>query len=535
MVDKLLRESPLLLLFVVSSLGFVVGRLRVLGFSLGVAAVLFVGLGFGAFDGELRLPEIVQQLGLAIFVYTIGVGSGAGFFASLKRRGLRDLSIVSGAIGVSALLSIAIGRLLGLDASSAAGLFAGSLTNTPALAAVVELLGSTGATDAAKSAPVVAYSLAYPASVLVVLLVLFASRRLPAREPTPSKRPPSGELTSATVKVRAGVEGRAIDLSHGQGYAVVFGRRKRDGRLSVVGEETSLAPDDLVTIIGHERDVRAAVAALGDESPDRLDLDRTSLDFRRVFVSRAEACGVPLHELRLPARFGAIITRVRRGDVDLLPSAATVLELGDRVRVVAPRDRLGAVAKFLGDSYRALAEIDVLTFGLGIALGLLLGAVSVPLPGGGAFKLGLAGGPLVVGLLLGRIGRTGPLFWTLPYSANLTLRQLGLVLFLAGVGTRSGSAFVSTLQAGGGGRVLVAGGVIALASAASVVAAGRMLRLPLDLLGGMVAGVQTQPAALAFVSERSESDQANVGYASVFPFATIIKIVVAQLLVAALR
>ncbi|MBL9028815.1 MAG: transporter [Myxococcales bacterium] len=535
LVASLFHESPLLLLFTVSSIGFLVGRVRVSGFSLGVAAVLFVGLGVGALDPALRLPEIVQQLGLAIFVYTIGIGSGAGFFTSLRRRGLRDLAIVAGSISLAALLAVAIGRGLGLDAASIAGLFSGSLTNTPALASVVELLGHTGASEAAKSAPVVAYSLAYPSSVLVVLLVLFFARRLPILEPTPSRRPPAGELVGATVRIKPGVSGTATALAHTSGYNVVFSRHKRGGRMTVVSEDTLLEPDDLVSVVGLERDVHAAVAALGVESPERLDLDRTVLDFRRVFVSRPAACSVPLHDLDLVRRFGAVVTRVRRGDVDILPSAETELELGDRVRVVAPRERLGAVAKFLGDSYRALAEIDVLTFGLGIAVGLVLGAVSVPVPGGGAFKLGLAGGPLVVGLVLGRVGRTGPLFWTLPFSANLTLRQLGLVLFLAGVGTRSGDAFASKLLAGQGGGMLVAGGLIALASAGSVVAIGRLLKMPTDLLGGMVSGIQTQPAALAFVAERSSTDQANVGYASVFPLATITKIVVAQLLFAWLR
>jgi putative transport protein len=535
LVASLFHESPLLLLFTVSSVGFLVGRVRVSGFSLGVAAVLFVGLGVGALDPALRLPEVVQQLGLAIFVYTIGIGSGAGFFTSLRRRGLRDLAIVAGSISLAALLAFAIGRGLGLDAASIAGLFSGSLTNTPALASVVELLGHTGASEAAKSAPVVAYSLAYPSSVLVVLLVLFFARRLPILEPTPSRRPPAGELVGATVRIKPGVSGTAAALAHTSGYNVVFSRHKRGGRMTVVSEDTLLEPDDLVSVVGLERDVHAAVAALGVESPERLDLDRTVLDFRRVFVSRPAACSVPLHDLDLVRRFGAVVTRVRRGDVDILPGAETELELGDRVRVVAPRERLGAVAKFLGDSYRALAEIDVLTFGLGIAVGLLLGAVSVPVPGGGAFKLGLAGGPLVVGLVLGRVGRTGPLFWTLPFSANLTLRQLGLVLFLAGVGTRSGDAFASKLLAGQGGGMLVAGGLIALASAGSVVAVGRLLKMPTDLLGGMVSGIQTQPAALAFVAERSSTDQANVGYASVFPLATITKIVVAQLLFAWLR
>ncbi len=535
---SLLRENPLLLLFLVASLGYVLGRVRVYGFSLGVAAVLFVGLGVGAIDRELRLPEFSQQLGLALFVYTIGLGSGAGFFQSLRRRGLRDLTIVAGAVAVSAGLTILFAKLTHTDDKTASGLFAGALTNTPALAAVVDVLAAQGADEAAKSAPVVAYSLAYPASVTAVLLSIFFARRKGAESPETlplSRRPPSPELNNVIVRIGRDRGEDARTLAHGKGYGVMFGRMKRGELVSLVVDDTRFRAGDLVSVVGREPELRAAVRELGEETAERIDLDRTVVDYRRIFVSRAEACEIPLRELALPTRFGAVITRIRRGDVDLLPDAETELELGDRVRVVAPRERLAEVGKFLGDSYRALAEIDVLTFGLGITLGLLLGTIAVPLPGGGTFKLGLAGGPLIAGLLLGRLGRSGPLVWTLPFSANLTLRQIGLVLFLASVGTRSGNAFVSTLRTGHGGSVVIAGALIAVASASFVLYLGKRLKMPLDVVTGVVSGVQTQPAALAFAVERAGSDQPNVGYASVFPLATILKIVVAQLLLSLLR
>ena len=196
-------------------------------------------------------------------------------------------------------------------------------------------------------------------------------------------------------------------------------------------------------------------------------------------------------------------------------------------------DEIGA---FFGDSYKALAEVDVVTFSLGIALGLLLGMLPLPLPTGASFKLGAAGGPLIVGLVLGRLGRTGPLVWTLPFSANLTLRQLGLVLFLAGVGTRSGYAFATTFTQGGGVSIFLAGAAItALTAFFGLWFGHRVLRIPRDVLVGLVAGVHTQPAALAFALEQSETELPNRGYATVFPIATIAKIVLAQLLLALLR
>jgi putative transport protein len=206
------------------------------------------------------------------------------------------------------------------------------------------------------------------------------------------------------------------------------------------------------------------------------------------------------------------------------------------VRVLTRRDRLDAVGAFFGDSYRALSEIDILTFSLGLGVGLALGLLPIPLPGGVTLKLGLAGGPLIVALILGAWERTGPMVWSLPYSANLTLRQVGLILFLAGVGTRSGYAFLSTFSQGGGIAVFLAGAVITCVTALVMLWVGhRLLKIPMGLLAGMLAGLQTQPALLAFSLEQADNDLPNIGYAMVYPVAIIAKIVIAQLLVALLR
>jgi putative transport protein len=266
-----------------------------------------------------------------------------------------------------------------------------------------------------------------------------------------------------------------------------------------------------------------------------LELDRSQLDYRRIFVSNPKLAGLPLRDLNLPQQFGAIVTRVRRGDIEFIPNGDTVLEPGDRVRVVTPRENMEALTKFFGDSYRSLSEVDILSFSLGIALGLLLGLVPVPLPGGVVLKLGFAGGPLVVSLILGAFARTGPLVWTLPYSANLTLRQLGLILFLAGVGTRAGYPFISTFTKGGGVYLLLAGAVITCAVSLLTLWIGhKLLKIPMGILIGMLAGIQTQPAVLGFALEQTGNDLPNIGYASVYPVAIIAKIVLAQLLLALL-
>jgi putative transport protein len=252
-----------------------------------------------------------------------------------------------------------------------------------------------------------------------------------------------------------------------------------------------------------------------------------------MFVSNLSVVGHKLGELDLAGRFGAVATRIRRGDVETLAHDNSVLELGDRVRVVAHRKDMDAIARFLGDSYRALSEIDVLTFSLGIALGLVLGMIPIPLPGGLVFSLGIAGGPLVAALVLGAIGRTGPLVWSMPYSANLTLRQVGLILFLAGVGTRAGHSFISTFTQGDGLRLFITGAAITTITALITLWIGyKLLKIPMSLLIGVLAGLQTQPAVLGFGLEQTNNELPNLAYASMFALAVIVKIILAQLLVA---
>jgi putative transport protein len=208
----------------------------------------------------------------------------------------------------------------------------------------------------------------------------------------------------------------------------------------------------------------------------------------------------------------------------------------DRVRITARREDLNVISRFFGDSYRSLSEIDILSFSLGIGLGLLVGMIPIPLPGGLVFRLGFAGGPLLVALILGALGRTGFMVWTLPYSANLTLRQIGLIMFLAGVGTRAGYAFVSTLGQGNGILLFVAGTLITTLTALATLWIGyRLLKISMSLLIGILAGLQTQPAVLGFALEQTENDLPNLGYASMFALAVVVKIIMAQLLVAFLH
>jgi len=336
-------------------------------------------------------------------------------------------------------------------------------------------------------------------------------------------------ITMATVSIAAPPPGPAASLRRTADYTVNFGRIRRGGITSVVHDETQFCPGDLVTVIGTEDNVLNAVDALGHPSKTHLEYDRSEVDFRRMFVSNAEVTERPLKELDLIQRYDAVITRVRRGDIDLVPDANFELMLGDRVRVLAAKAEMPKLEKLFGDSVRRLSEIDVITFGLGVTAGLLLGSIELPLPGHDAFSLGLAGGPLVVGLCLGRAGRTGPLVWTPPYGVNLTLRQFGLVLFLAGVGLQAGSQLAGSLANDSLLRTVAAGAIVTLAAAVTSTVIGyRLLRIPLSVLIGTVAGLHTQPAVLAYSLEKTGRELPNVGYTTVFPLAMIAKILLAQ-------
>lgn len=536
---QLLIDQPLLLLFVVAAIGYPLGRIKFRGCSLGIAAVLFVGLAFGALDPRIKLPEIIYQLGLIVFVYAVGISSGPAFAAALRRKGIRDNALTLAILLFAALLTVGLARVFGLQPALAVGVFTGSLTNTPALASVIEqlkMLAPAATREQLLAAPVIGYSVTYPIGVIGVIVAIVLAERFWQIDYTHEAQQlhDSGRyerLENRTIRVTRTDAGReTVQELERHDWDVLVGRVKHREQLLLANGNTRLAQNDLVSLIGSKGDLELATTYLGEQAEEHLEQDRHDFDYRRIFLSNPDVAGHTLSELALPERFGAMVTRVRRGDSDMLAHGDTVLELGDRVRVVAPPERMPALSSFFGDSYRALGEIDILTFNLGLTLGLLLGLVPIPFPGGATVKLGIAGGPLVVALVLSALKRTGPFVWGLPYSANLTLRQLGLVLFLAGVGTRAGYAFLSTLSSGGL-ILLLAGACITCTVALVMLWVGyRVLRIPMSLLLGMLAGLQTQPAVLGFALERTDNDLPNVGYATVYPIATIAKIIIVQMM-----
>jgi len=294
-----------------------------------------------------------------------------------------------------------------------------------------------------------------------------------------------------------------------------------------------LSQGDFVVAVGDPAALERARLVFGELVPEHLVEGMDGITYRRIFVSNKEVVGKTLGELQLGRRLRATVTRLRRGEEDIVPSADTVLEMGDRIRVVTQRGNLEAVTRFFGDSVRSIAETDFLSLSLGIVLGVFLGMIPIPLPGGIHFRLGFAGGPLIVGLILGRLGRTGPVIWEMPYSANLVLRQVGLVFFLAAIGTRAGYGFLETIQAGGW-MMLAAGAVVTTFITLAVLVVGEVwLRLPVSAALGVLSGVQTQPAVLAYAVQQTESELPNTWYATVYPAAMVAKILLAQVIVSA--
>jgi len=537
-IIEVLEESTLLLLFVVLAVGAPLGKIKIAGVNLGIAAILFTGLAIGSLSPDIKLPAVIYEIGLVLFIYCIGISSGEQFFRNLRHKGWRENILVLSMIATAFGLILILHTVTDLKISYLTGIFAGSLTNTPALATAVEFMKNSlpsGVSELVLAEPVVAYSVAYPMGVIGMIVAIVAFQKIfktsfSAAAPSAD----SEQITNATVKITLdNVIGKTIgEFKANHATKVLFGRVRQQEATVLAQDYIRLEKDNLITVVGKPAEVKRAITLLGEPSDVQLTMDHQQLEMRRVFVSNPAIIGHRLKDLNLTHTMGILITRLRRGDQDVLPNANTTLHFGDRVRILTRKEHLADASKFFGDSYAAQSEIDILTLGLGIAAGFFLGMVPIPLPGGLTLKLGMAGGPLIVALILGALNRVGKLVFVMPYSANNTVRQLGLVLFLAGIGTRSGYVFKEVLLNSPDGLTLFlsGAGVTILIGFTFLFLGFRLFNIPLPRLAGMLAGLQTQPAVLAFVNEQSRSDQPDIGYASVFPIAMLAKILFIQVL-----
>jgi putative transport protein len=546
-VFDLLAENPLLLLFTIIGLGYLIGNISIFGLKLGVAALLFVGMFFGALDHRFRLPDHIYIIGMVLFVYAIGLQAGHGFFASFKKRGLQSNLIGATLLSIGAVTALLLYKLMGLPASSIAGLFCGALTCTPAMAAAVESAKVVGTNipaatrDLYVNSTVVTYGLAYPFGVFGVILAFFICNRFLKRKDVATAESDADAANEAILNRTFKISNPAIigktvkeTLQPMKDCGFVLTRIRKGDKTDLVESQIVLEQNDLVVAVGNSVALRRAQLVFGEVSDEHLASGLGGITYRRIFVSNKAVVGKTIRELNLSRTLHAIITRLRRGDVDIVPTPNTVLEMGDRIRVSTYRENMARTTLYFGDSVKSISETDYLSVSLGIVLGFFLGMIPIPLPHGMSFKLGLAGGPLITSLILGRLERTGPITWEMPLNANLVLRQIGLVFFLAAIGTKAGEGFMETLQAGGWWLILAGAIVTTSITTLTIVVGYRYLKLPIEAIMGMSAGVQTQTACLAYANQQTESDLPNVWYSTVYPASMVAKIILAQVIISLL-
>ncbi len=551
-VLNFLAHNPLLLLFAVVALGYPISKIKIAGASFGIASILFAGIALGAIvvspglDPAVKKDiskemKLVYELGLAIFVYAMGLGIAHSFWKAFTKEGIKKNAVVAIVMIFSTFLIVVIAKkLFRFDSRYAAGLLTGSFNNMPALAGVIEALKrlTSDAMEIAK--PTVASAIAYPLGVLIPMLSMLVSRRffkVDLQKEAKGLRGYSAgasQLVAGTIHVEAkGAGCTHADLRERGECRVVFSRMKRGDAWIPAPLGVKLEEGDLLMVVGSADEVAKATAFLGREGEVALQNDIREYDSTRIFVSRHDVVGRPLRELQLPEQHRAIITRLRRGDVWLTPDGDTILEQGDRIRVATAKENIPAIEALFGDSYREISEASFLTFAMGLALGLAVGQIPFPLGHGMVFKLGFAGGPLVVGLVLGRFHRFGSFIWNIPYSANHTIRQFGLVLFAAGIGIISGEGFRQILSKNIAWLpIFLASALIVtvLADSLAYWVGHKLFKIPLNLMFGIVSGMHTQPVLLGYACQQTKNELPNVGFATVYPLATILKIMLAQAL-----
>jgi putative transport protein len=515
-IQNLLAQQPLMALFLVIAIGYLVGEINVKGFSLGVGAVLFVALAMGWFAPKAAPAPMVGTLGLALFLYGVGVQYGKLFFVGLtSRAGIRANVIALVGVMCAGAVSLLYVKFLGTDLGHALGLFAGSGTSTPTLQATIATLGNDNAA--------VGYSVSYPFGVAGPILLLYlAFMVLKPKIQAPS----AAGLEFVEVALRnPALWGRTLgDVMAALPADVQIAALRRASHNEPAAPGSVVAEGDVLLVVGPSKAaVAKAVEFLGEPAKSSLLTDRRDLDYLRVFASRPAVVGRALGDLELPGTKGSVLIQVRRGDADIMPRPDLVLEYGDRVGVLAHRSDFAAMRKHFGDSIKGTAEFSYISIGIGMALGFLIGAIQIPIPGIGKLALGLSG-VLIMALILGNLRRTGGMNWTIPLSANLVIRNLGLTLFLAQVGMASGPKFAATVTETGA-TMLLLGAVVLLALVVPILVLGLFVyKLPYDEVAGIVSGACGNPAILAFSNKLAPTDRPDLGYAMIFPGMTIVKI-----------
>ncbi|MHC0053970.1 putative transporter [Actibacterium sp. D379-3] len=535
-------------LAVAGALGLLLGKVEVKGVGLGIGGVLFSGIAVGHVSSAMGLEydahvlEFVREFGLILFVYTIGVQVGPGFFASLQKTGLRLNIAAASIVLLGVAVTVGIFFLFDVPVPVLVGLMSGAVTNTPGLGAATQVLADLGAGPETMALPSLGYAVAYPFGILGILLTMLLVRFVlgisiedEAAAYEKERRAGDSALPSLNVVVKnPNLNGLTLsEVPDLFDAGVVASRMKKGTELIVPTRATVVHTGDVLHLVGSSDKLRAMRIILGEETDAALTTKGTRLTWARLVVTDTKVLGHRLRSLALEESHGVTISRIYRAGVELPAQADSTLQFGDIVTVVGESEEIDAVKCVLGDQKGRLEQLQFAAVFVGIALGVILGSLPILIPGLPApLKLGLAGGPLVVAILLGRLGHFGPFVWFMPPVANHALRELGIVLFLAVVGIRAGDRFLETLIFGDGLTWIAYGIAITLIPLLIVGFAARLLgKFNYLSLSGVLAGSMTDPPALAFAVAMNPAQAASIAYASVYPLVMCMRILAPQLLV----
>ncbi len=435
--------TPGFILFVILFLGLVIGNLRFRGVSLDVSAVLFVALILGHFG--LTLPPVLQQVGLLLFIFTIGIQAGPGFFESFRKHGMQMLVLVSVVVMCGAVLSVLAHWIFHIRVDMVVGMFTGALTSTPGLAAAIESTGSPVAS--------IGYGIAYPFGVIGVILYVRLMPKLLKIDLNAAEAESAADIRSDFpdlvnrnfIVENTNVTGHTLGELNVRSMTEATVSRVMHNNVAITPTaDTCLHKGDLIKAVGTPEALANIRLLIGPETRHQIPLN-PEYDVRWVLVTNKKVVNQSLQRLNLMQNYNATVTRIRRSGIDITPSPQSQIRFGDKLMIAADRENLNEVVRLFGNNDRKLSDADFLPIAAGITLGLLVGQLTIPLPGGMNIKLGITGGVLTTALILSRLGKTGPVLWTLSGAANQILRELGLLLFLATVGAEAGQHLVDTL------------------------------------------------------------------------------------------
>ena len=545
MSDIALTVSILALVAVV---GLFIGNVKFRGIGLGIGGVLFGGIIVGHFVSQAGMTlssdmlHVIQEFGLILFVYTIGIQVGPGFFASLRVSGLRLNLFAVLIVIIGGLVTAILHKLFDIPLPVVLGIFSGAVTNTPALGAGQQILRDLGTPMEMVDQMGMSYAMAYPFGICGILFTMWMLRVIfrvnveTEAQQHESSRTNGGALIK-TINIR--VENPNLhdldikDVPILNGDKIICSRLKREETLKVPSPDTIIQLGDLLHLVGQPADLHNAQLVIGQEVDTSLSTKGTDLRVERVVATNENVLGKRIRDLHFKERYDVVISRLNRAGVELVASGDISLQFGDILNLVGRPSAIDAVANVLGNAQQKLQQVQMLPVFIGIGLGVLLGSIPVFVPGfPAALKLGLAGGPLIMALILGRIGSIGKLYWFMPPSANLALRELGIVLFLSVVGLKSGGDFVNTLVNGEGLSWIGYGALITAVPLITVGILARMLaKMNYLTMCGMLAGSMTDPPALAFANNlHPTSGAAALSYATVYPLVMFLRIITPQLL-----